>query len=565
MHVVVAEPAVSPDGADAAAVVGLTGDPAATEPPRWTWADTNLWYPGLLAAGARVARAHDLRLAHRVLRTSAWTTGTALATRGAGPWDALPTLPVTGRDTGPSDQHALFEIGPDGTAGADDRSPDAPACRAALRDQLAAVAASTRPGRLRLLLAAEAAGALAAVEMHHVGVPWDAVVHDAVLTESLGARPPAGTAPPRMAALADDVRTALDAPNLHLDSMPDVLRALRRTGLPVTSTRSWELREVDHPAIDPLLAYKKLSRLHSANGWSWLEQWVHGHRFRPEYVVSGVVTGRWGSSGGGALQLPRRLRTAVRADPGWVLVVADAAQLEPRVLAGLARDERMAAAGHGQDLYQGMVDAHVVDSRAHGKVGMLGAMYGGTTGASAAVLPRLAKAFPASLALVEAAARTGEVGGVVTTHLGRTSPRPGAAWHDTQALAQTEDAGVDDESRARAQTRAWGRFTRNFVVQGTAAEWALCWIAGVRRDLWALGEQPGPASRAPEPFARRPHLAYFLHDELVVHCPAALADDVARLVQDAAAGAGQLLFPGFPVDFPLSVGAATSYADAKDA
>src|SRR5690606_4836959 len=141
------------------------------------------------------------------------------------------------------------------------------------------------------------------------------------------------------------------------DSQPHLLRALHRSGIDVTSTSRGELREHDHPVIAPLLEYKKLHRLWTANGWAWLETWVRDERFRPEYVVGGVVTGRWATRGGGALQLPVSLRGAVRADPGWKLVVADAAQLEPRVLAAMSGDEAMARAGRGTDLYQGIVEA----------------------------------------------------------------------------------------------------------------------------------------------------------------------------------------------------------------
>jgi len=55
---------------------------------------------------------------------------------------------------------------------------------------------------------------------------------------------------------------------------------------------------------------------------------------------------------------------------------------------------------------------------------------------------------------------------------------------------------------------------------------------------------------------------FFLHDEVVVHTPAALADDVAEEVRRAAAEAGRLLFGGFPVDFPLDVAVVESWADA---
>jgi DNA polymerase I len=541
---------------------GVVGRESAT---RWVWDDTGRWYPRLLADGVRVGRCLDLRLAHRLVRGSAFASGSALAASPEGWFDGGPTVGLD-HDDGAVEAATLFDVD-EPVDPASPAAPDARACVDEVERLDAAINGSAQPPRLRLLVAAESAGALAAAEMHHAGVPWDVEEHDRVLTELLGPRPAPGageTRPQRMAALTAQVREALDVPALNPDSLPDVLRALRRAGLPATSTRSWELRGLDHPAIEPLLAYKKLSRLHSANGWAWLDRWVAGGRFRPEYVVGGVVTGRWGSSGGGALQLPRQVRTAVRADEGWRLVVADAAQLEPRVLAGLARDERMAEAGRGRDLYQGMVDAHVVDERAQAKVGMLGALYGGTTGASAAVLPRIARAFPAALGHVEAAARTGERGEVVTTLLGRSSPRPGAAWAAVQADALDPEATDGAQSRARAQTRAWGRFTRNFVVQGTAAEWALCWIAEVRRRLWDMGERDGEPGRAPAPFGRRPHLVYFLHDELVVHAPQEWADAVGHAVRAAAAEAGRLLFGDFPVDFPLSVAAGRTYAEAKD-
>ncbi|WP_206051645.1 hypothetical protein [Nocardioides ferulae] len=91
-------------------------------------------------------------------------------------------------------------------------------------------------------------------------------------------------------------------------------------------------------------------------------------------------------------------------------------------------------------------------------------------------------------------------------------------------------------------------------MQGTGAEWALCWLADLRNRLWALGGS-GPA-------ADRPHLVFFVHDEVVVHTPAALADAVAEQARQAAATAAALLFRDLAVDFPLSVSVVRSYADA---
>lgn len=500
--------------------------------PRWVWDDTARRYPPLLRAGVRVERCHDLRLCHAILRRSILCAGSGLATAVPGPWDEAPA-------DEPRPVATLFDTAPaPGTLRLD------PAHELAL--QLDAVAGASAPGRLRLLLAAESTGALIAAEMRHDGMPWDVAAHDRLLTAALGERPRGGGRPARLEELAAQVRTALARPSLNPDSQADLLGALRSAGLDVTSTRKGELRGLDHPVVEPLLEYKKLARLLSANGWAWMEQWVDDGRFRPDYVPGGVVTGRWATSGGGALQLPASVRAAVRADPGHLLVVADAAQLEPRVLAAMSGDAAMAAAGRHADLYQGLVGAGIVETREQAKYAMLGAIYGATTGTSGALMPRLTRAYPDAIALVEAAARAGEHGDVVSTWLGRTSPRP--AFADALRAASSEGAEADDVRAVRRRARDWGRFTRNFVVQGTAAEWALCWMAALRRRLRALDG--------------RPHLVFFLHDEVMVHTPADVADEVAAAVREAATEAGRLLFGGFPVDFAVSVSVVESYDQA---
>jgi DNA polymerase-1 len=280
---------------------------------------------------------------------------------------------------------------------------------------------------------------------------------------------------------------------------------------------------------------------------------VREGRFRSSFLPGGVVTGRWASAGGGALSVPTQVRRAAVADEGWRLVGADVAQLEPRVLAVMSGDTAMADAARSRDLYDGMVAAGVVGSRAEAKVGMLGALYGGTRGERGRMMPRLARRYPRAIGLVEEAARAGERGEVVHTLLGRGSPTPAGAWAERPvALGEPADGDDGREQRDRAR-RAWGRFTRNFVVQGTGAEWALCWLADLRNRLWRLGE-----GRVDQ----RPHLVFFLHDEVVVHTPEELADDVVAEVRRAAAEAGRLLFGAFPVDFPLDVAVVRSWAEA---
>ncbi|WP_240607438.1 bifunctional 3'-5' exonuclease/DNA polymerase [Cryobacterium aureum] len=574
-------------------------EPATREPaaqnaaaPRWVWEETAKIYPVLLAAEIRVDRCHDLRLCHVILKNSALTMASELALAAPGRWDVAsvgsldqtePPATLFDLDIDEDDDDDL-DLNVDAAGPGDVAAGDSSAARE-FRRQLDAVASAGEPGRLRLLLAAESAGALVAAEMRYAGLPWRTDVHDLLLTRELGPRVAPGVRPERLELLAQRIRLELDDPDLNPDSPQELFKALQRAGLTVTSTRGWELKELKHPVIEPLLQYKKLSRLLSANGWTWMESWVVDGRFHPDYVPGGVVTGRWATRGGGALQLPKQIRGAVIADDGWKLVVADAAQLEPRILAALAQDTNMATAGRGTDLYAGIVSSGVVETRDHAKVAMLGAMYGATTGESGRLMPRLARAYPRAIALTESAARAGERGEVVTTRLGRSSPIPGPGWHEAQAQAYDPAATASDERRARSQARDWGRFTRNFIVQGSAAEWALCWMAEIRRELTALPApgslqadaahgalcQPvpgaGPANpgdtRGRAPFHATPHLVFFLHDEVIVHTPAAQAAAVAQIIVTAAETAGRLLFGDFPVDFMLKVATVDNYGQAK--
>jgi DNA polymerase-1 len=391
--------------------------------------------------------------------------------------------------------------------------------------------------------------------MSFAGMPWRADVHDRLLVELLGPRPAAGERPAKLQEQLDETRRLLDVADLNPDSPAELLKGLARGGVLASSTRSWELKKIEHPAITPLLEYKKLARLASANGWNWVETWVDGGRFRPDYIVGGVVTGRWATSGGGALQLPKQIRGASVADDGWKLVVADAAQLEPRILAAMAGDRAMVEAGAAGDLYAGIVAGGTIDTREHAKVALLGAMYGATQGDGGRLMPLLAKAYPRAIAMVEDAARAGERGEIVTTRLGRSSPPPGETWRTLQQEAYGEEASAAAADRVRSYARGWGRFTRNFIVQGTAAEWALCWMASLRNRLTALS---GDAW-----FPDAPHLVFFLHDELVVHSPADLADRVEHEVRAAAEEAGRLLFGDLPVGFPLTVAIVDNYGQAK--
>lgn len=532
--------------------------------PRWVWAATDSAYAPLLPRlPGRLARCHDLRLAEALLLTREGRYGQPRSLGAA--WARIHRLAV------PPDLPDSAAAGDQDTLFAPDRLQLPPATDplqavvAVHADQQrrlqeitepapgtgpapAAGAGSPDRARFRLLVAAESAGALVAAEMAYDGLPWRADVHDAMLTELLGPRPHIpGTQPKRLAELAAELQQALGGRPFNPDSHTQVLRAFADQGVRLDSTRSWELRGVDHPAAALLIRYKELSRIHAAHGWAWQDAWARGGRFRPEYVVGGVVSGRWASRGGGALQIPRILRGAVVADPGWLLVVADAAQLEPRVLAALSEDAGLARTAAEGDLYEALAASAFQGDRAKAKLGLLGAMYGQTSGDIGPLLATLRRRYPAAMGYVEAAARTGEDGGVVRSRLGRVCPPPSSDWLDF-----TEDPGNAAEGGARS-ARARGRFTRNFVIQASAADWALALLAALRRRLGALDAAA----------ADRPHLVFFQHDEVVVHTPANLADEVAAAVAEAADEARALVFGDTPVRFPLSTAVVECYADAK--
>ncbi|MFJ3663093.1 bifunctional 3'-5' exonuclease/DNA polymerase [Streptomyces sp. NPDC090119] len=509
------------------------------ETGRWVWRSTSEVYPRLLATGVRVERCYDIEdaetllLGHEGRYGEPRSAAAALARLRGGP---VPPDPPQ-RAAEPGAQSSLFE--PSGT-------------RMPLTGLLEVYAEQQRrhdrtahPDRMRLLTSAESAGMLVAAEMNRVGLPWRADVHRALLTDLLGERYAGGGEPRRLAELADEVSTAFGH-RVRPDLPAEVVRAFARAGIKVGSTRRWEIQSLDHPAVAPLLEYKRLYRIWVAHGWSWLRDWVREGRFRPEFLAGGTVTGRWVTNGGGALQIPKVIRRAVVADPGWRLVVADAAQMEPRVLAAISRDPGlMEVAARESDLYQSVSDRAFSGDRDQAKLAVLGAIYGQTKGDGLKNLAALRRRYPKAVAYVDEAARAGEEGRLVRTWLGRTCPPVAGADVAEEAgipLGEAEMSGWGTSG-----DRGRGRFARNFVVQGSAADWALLLLAALRRACADLAAE----------------LVFFQHDEVIVHCPAEEAEQVVAAIREASVLAARLTFGDTPVRFPFSTAVVECYADAK--
>ncbi|MET9697128.1 bifunctional 3'-5' exonuclease/DNA polymerase [Streptomyces sp. NPDC006529] len=530
---------------------------AAPPGTRWIWRSTQAVYPRLLASGTRVTRCYDIEDAELLLLGHEGRLGEPRSAAAA--WARLTHTPVPPdppqRSAAPGSQSSLF----------DPRPAPLPldALLAVYADQMRRHGATAHPDRMHLLTTAESAGFLVAAEMNRAGLPWRADVHRALLTDLLGERYGGGGAPRRLAELAEQISAAFGHP-VRPDLPAEVIKAFARAGIKLRSTRRWEIREIDHPAVAPLLEYKKLYRIYTAHGWGWLQDWVHDGRFHPEYVPGGTVTGRWVTNGGGALQIPKVIRRAVVADPGWRLVVADADQMEPRVLAAISRDPGlMEVAGRPEDLYTSISRQGFSGDRDMAKIAVLGAVYGQTSGDGLKNLAALRRRFPRAVAYVDDAARAGEEGRLVRTWLGRTCPpAAGAAAQEEAGLPQeapeaggpyaadggaSGPAGGFTPGYASSDSRARGRFTRNFVVQGSAADWALLMLAALRQATAGL----------------RAELVFFQHDEVIVHCPAQEAETVAQAIREAGDRAGRIAFGETPVRFPFTTAVVECYADAK--
>lgn len=530
------EPLTAPQPVDARGIADLEDG----ETPRWLFSATDQLYPALHRAGVRVARCHDVSLTERILLGRETRFGepvSAAAVHARVNGLPVPEDPAT---TTAEIHPTLF----------DPRADDAPtidpmeALRTAIVDQLHRIG---NDNALKLLVAAESASALAAVEMGVVGLPWRADVHDSLLTEALGPRPSSGARPEKLEQLAAKIDEAFGHP-VNPDSAVDLREAFRRAGFALETTRAWVIRELDHPAVPHVLAYKELHRLHTANGWNWLAEWVSDGRFHAEYFPGGVVSGRWATRGGGALQIPRSVRSAVVPDPGYQLVVADAAQLEPRVLAAVSNDPALAAVSAAGDLYDALAADGFGGDRAHAKVAMLGAMYGQTSGEAGRLLGVLRTRYPVAMNCVESAARQGERGESVRSVLGRASPLPGPAWQEAFLAGNLPEATDAEQRRGQQVARDWGRFTRNFVIQASAADWASVWLSLLRQSLRAVDGA---------------ELVFFQHDELVIHVPAPGAGTVCELAVTAAKTARDLVFPGSTVQTPVRPVVVDRYSDAK--
>jgi len=280
-----------------------------------------------------------------------------------------------------------------------------------------------------------------------------------------------------------------------------------------TSAALHQLADAGEPLAPLLLRHREASKRASTYGLDYLKH-VHSltGRIHASFRQLGSEAGRMSATDPNVQQVPRgkAYRACVRPGPGRVLVKADYAQIELRLAAQIAPDERLVEAfQRGDDLHTvtartvlGKTDVTKADRQA-AKAVNFGLLYGmGAKG----LRQYAAEEYGVQWTEQEAAAVRGRF---------FAEYRGLQAWHRSQTDGEVETRTVAGRRRLGVE-----RFTEklNTPVQGSGAD-------GLKAALGILWET---RDRAP---GAAPILV--VHDEIVVECDRGQADEARAWVVDA--------------------------------
>jgi DNA polymerase-1 len=478
--------------------------------PRWAaWPDGA--YDRLIADGVRLATAWDVAAVHR-LRFGGWRADPGYVwaiERGLDP------AKVGNAGTLFSDEEAGH---------LDPSARDDPAQWAAYALDIAINQnkSLSGDGKHASTARSESTVELLCAELAADGLPLNRQAITELLEEIIGPRDEAMTSRAER-----DARVLAHAPpgvTADLRSPQQVLKLLGAVGIDVPDTRAHRLKSFDHPLVNALLEWRRAERIATTYGYTWLDDHLGADdRLRGTWTGCDGAAGRMTASEG-LHNMPAILRKAVLAEEGHVFVRADLGQIEPRVLAAVSGDRALAAATEADDMYLPVAQTFGV-SRDAAKVAVLGAMYGQTTGTGAQALRRLKRAYPVAMDYLDAADERARTGHDLRTHGGR--------------LVRMRSGGTPPQVAAR------GRYGRNAMIQGAAAEFFKMWAVTVRARV--------PAAR----------IVLCLHDELLIHTPEHNDEAVSTAVRDCLDEVSARWAAGSGVRFNADISIVRSWADAK--
>ena len=319
-----------------------------------------------------------------------------------------------------------------------------------------------------------------------------------------------------------------------------------------TSAEVLEKLRPQHPVIDLILEYRQLTKLNSTYVEGLGKVIGEDGRIHTCFQNTVTATGRLSSTEPNLQNIPVRtelgaqIRKMFIARPGWVLVDADYSQIELRLLAHMAGDEKMIESFRsGEDIHArtasqvfGLpVEEVTSELRRRAKAVNFGIVYGisgfslaqdiGVTRQEAgAYMDKYLETFSGVRAYMYHIKEQAKQDGYVATLWGRRR------W-------------LPELKSSNFNLRSFGeRVALNMPIQGTAADVMKLAMIRVARRLKDEGLQA--------------KLILQVHDELIVECPQEEEEKVKALLTEEMEGAGT-----FSVPLVADAGAGRSWAQAK--
>ena len=521
--------------------------------PRWVFWSAQAEAEPLVRNGIHVDRCWDIAEAHRILvggRAAdpdvAWATVCRLGTSDMPRATGGDLFDFASEDH-PGDQgdpdspvRSDGYLRPEALTGTWQNSPARAlawarvAADAAMRQIAALSALSTRAVNTGQ---SESAAALLCVELAVTGLPVDRPTIERLIKDSAGPRPDDEAHAGKIREARDEqvLSHAPGGESCDLRNPLQVRDLLASVGVVVPDTRAWRLEPFrdTHALVEALLTWRKAERIATTFGYHWLDANIgQDDRLRGAWTACDGAAGRM-TAQNGLHNLPTTLRPAIAAHPGYVFVRSDLGQIEPRVLAAVSGDVDFARATQADDLYA-PVGAALKVERPVAKIALLAAMYGQTSGTAGEALKDLERAYPTAMSYLGRAYDSGVASRAVRTYGGRRIPM----W----------DNPVDaPPGSLPSMIASRGRFARNAVIQGAAAELFKAWAATVRLTTRHLGGR----------------IVLCLHDELLVHVPTENADEVAAAVDSALMASARRWTGSSAVRFVSDTSVIARWSDAK--
>jgi DNA polymerase-1 len=401
------------------------------------------------------------------------------------------------------------------------------------RDLHAPLLAKIKQAGLAAVAGVENRAAPAFVWLACSGMPFDAAAwaalaaeaeaRDCELVERLDAE-----APPR-----DGCLSGAGAWNWR--SPEQVLAAFRAVGVELESTDDDALAAADHPLAALLRQYRHASQMVKAFGRSWLD-FADGGRIYAGWVPLGTDAGRSSCKKPNLQQVPRdpRYRRCFAAPPGRVLVKADYSQLQLRIAAKVAGEQRML------DAYRRGEDLHTLTAKSitgksevtrHDRQLAKAVNFGLLFGLGAGGLRRQAATeYGIPMSLDEAA----------RYRRAFFEAYPGLArWHRQAGRSTAKESRTILGRRRLLDDKTPFTHRLNSPVQGSEADGAKLALA----LLWERRDQcPGAAP------------VLFVHDEVVLECDEAQAEAAGAWLRQAMLDGMAGVLDPVPVEVEVRVG-----------